>query len=26
MQKGAPFAKSRKTFLDPEGKPCHQEP
>ena len=25
-QEGAPFAMSRKTFLDPEGRPCNQEP
>ena len=25
-QEGAPFAMSRKTFLDLEGKPCNQEP
>ncbi len=25
-QEGAPFAMSRKTFLDPKGKPCNQEP
>lgn len=25
-QDGAPFAMSRKTFLDPEGRPCNQEP
>jgi quinoprotein glucose dehydrogenase len=25
-QSGAPYGMSRKTFLDPEGKPCNQEP
>ncbi|MFL6452346.1 MAG: PQQ-binding-like beta-propeller repeat protein [Bryobacteraceae bacterium] len=25
-QKGAPFGMSRRTFLDPDGRPCNQEP
>ena len=25
-QKGTPYGMARKTFLDPEGKPCNQEP
>lgn len=25
-QRGAPFAMSRRTFVDPEGRPCNQEP
>ncbi len=25
-QRGAPFAMARRTFLDPQGRPCNQEP